>query len=155
MQVYCRSVDFVRPCKSVFSSTQLLISDLHTAALTPPARALLDSVVLQRVKLLPAVAAERPLAADAMQLLGYVPYSQDSMAASEDLLGHQCNVDQQETVSKLQAGVHLVHGPPGTGTLVSFLSSSLALLFTTSSLTSSQDQVDHAHGGAPSMARRT
>lgn len=38
-----------------------------------------------------------------------------SLAMSEATYSVRCNSDQLATVEKLQAGVFLVHGPPGTG----------------------------------------
>ena len=39
-----------------------------------------------------------------------------SLAMSEAAYSVRCNSDQQAAVEKLQEGIFLVHGPPGTGT---------------------------------------
>lgn len=100
----------------VLRSAQRLICHVKFPLLASPAKALLETVVLQR-DMMPDQAQLNAAGAATMQPLGYMQFKEAALGRSEAQLGHSCNADQRKTVIELRAGVHCVHGPPGTGVL--------------------------------------
>ena len=116
MQIFLLPLLFMLPLSSIFESSLQLRGDLRAGVIPAARQAVLNTVVTGAPCVDDLEDTSRTQKMADATLLEYDP---DRLAESEAILGHRCNADQAHAVSSLMTGVSAIHGPPGTGALLS------------------------------------
>jgi hypothetical protein len=115
-QIFVARLLFTLPMKSVLETSVSLLAQIKAKSIPRPRYAVIREVVTAKAGISGLDPGPTTSALPDMPLR---PLVESELEASEACLGHTCNADQREALSRVHTGVYAIHGPPGTGTIPS------------------------------------